>query len=122
MRYKKPNDQRTISEFFGVSLAVTSARVAKEEQPQKRPNMRDAAIDGLSGEGGALAPWDMEAVTGSQPTQSTQSTAESTRSEANNNAAAPVTVNREAFMKKMAPHYVTHTVAMLGGIFEPDAV
>ena len=55
--YKKPDDQRTISTFFGASLAVTSARVAKEEQPGKRPNVRGTAIKrSVWGGGGAPAP------------------------------------------------------------------
>lgn len=82
----KPDDQRTISAFFGASLAVTSPRVAEEERPEK--SLRGAAVDGPSGEQGAPAPSDTEAETGTQP--------------ASNNAAAPVTVKREAFMKKMA--------------------
>ena len=65
---------------------MTSARVAEEEQPEKRPNVRGTAVDGPSGERGGPVPRNTEAETGTQL--------------AYNNAAAPVTVNREAFMKK----------------------
>lgn len=68
-RYKKPDDQSTISAFFGASLAVTSARVAEEVQPEKHPNVRGAAMNGPSGEGGASALSDMEGETGTQTTR-----------------------------------------------------